>query len=310
MNLLIALPDDDMRARLASALDDGVDDGVDLAIWQVGDKPLGRKIDLLVIPYVTSYDFLAELDPAHVSVVQSQSLGYDGAADAVPDGVKFCNAVGVHEAPTAELALTLVLASQRGWPEIGNNQAAGKWERSAFPGLIGRHVLLIGVGGIGREVETRLSGFGAILTRVARTARDDLRGPIHGIAELPELLPTADIVVLAVPLSDETRGLVDDSFLSRLPADALVVNVSRGPIIDTDALVDHVRSGSVRSALDVVDPEPLPPGHPLWSLPGSLISPHLGGNVQSMKDRIDPLVLEQIGLLRAGNCPKNIVISK
>jgi phosphoglycerate dehydrogenase-like enzyme len=314
MSILIGLPDDDMLARLASEVEAKISDDVELAVWRVGDEPLDRRIDLLVIPYVTSYGFLAELDPAHVSVVQSQSLGYDGAADVVPDGVKFCNAVGVHEAPTAELALTLVLASQRGWPEIGHNQAAEKWERPAFPGLIGRHVLLIGVGGIGREVEARLSGFGAILTRVARTARDDERGPahgpIHGIDELPELLPAADIVILAVPLSDETRGLVDDAFLTLLPAGALVVNVSRGPIVDTDALVEHVRSGHVRSALDVVDPEPLPARHPLWSLPGSLISPHLGGNVQSMKDRIDPLVLEQIGHLRAGRSPINIVIGK
>jgi phosphoglycerate dehydrogenase-like enzyme len=102
----------------------------------------------------------------------------------------------------------------------------------------------------------------------------------------------------------------DDAFLTLLPAGALVVNVSRGPIVDTDALVEHVRSGRVRSALDVVDPEPLPAGHPLWSLPGSLISPHLGGNVQSMNDRIDPLVLEQIGQLRAGRSPINIVIGK
>src|ERR1700710_1446338 len=118
MSILIGLPDDDMRARLAP----NIGDDVELAVWRVGDEPQGRRIDLLVIPYVTSYGFLAELDPAHVSAVQSQSLGYDGAADVVPDGVKSCNAVEVHEAPTAELPLTLVLPSQRGWPEVGNNQ--------------------------------------------------------------------------------------------------------------------------------------------------------------------------------------------
>jgi phosphoglycerate dehydrogenase-like enzyme len=300
MTLLIALPDDDIRGRLAPEV--GAD--VDLITWRVGDDAPARKIDLLVIPYVTNYEFLAELDPAHVGVVQGQALGYDGAAAALPDGVGFCNAVGVHEAPTAELALTLVLASQRGWPSIGVNQSAERWERPVFPGVIGRRVLLIGVGGIGREVENRLSGFGATLTRVARTARDD----IHGIDEVPALLPAADIVILAVPLSDETRGLVDDAFLAALPDGALVVNVSRGPIVDTNALVDHVSRGRIRSALDVVDPEPLPAGHPLWSLPGSLISPHIGGNVQSMKDRIDPLVLRQIAHLRNGERPDHIVV--
>jgi phosphoglycerate dehydrogenase-like enzyme len=301
MTVTVALPDDAMLARLRPT----VDPDVDLVVWHAGDEPLDRLIDLLVIPYVVTYDLLAQL-AGEVRYVQSQSLGYDGAANFLPDGVAFCNAVGVHEAPTAELALTLVLASQRGWPEVGLNQAAGKWERSAFPGLIGRRVLLVGVGGIGREVERRLAGFDARLTRVARTARDD----IHSIAELPDLLPEADIVILALPLSDETRGLVDGAFLDRLPHGALVVNVSRGPIIDTDALVERVRSGAVRSALDVVDPEPLPAGHPLWTLPGSLLSPHLGGNVQSMRDRIDPLVAEQISLLRRGLPPKLIVIDK
>jgi phosphoglycerate dehydrogenase-like enzyme len=305
MSLLVALPDDDIRDRIAPE----VGNDVDLIVWRVGDAAPERTIDLLVIPYVTSYEFLAELDADHVGVVQGQALGYDGAAAAVPAGVAFCNAVGVHEAPTAELALTLVLASQRGWPSIGINQSAERWERSVFPGLIGRRLLLIGVGGIGREIESRLSGFGTILTRVARTARSDGRsGDIHGIDELPALLPEADIVILAVPLSDETRGLVDDAFLTALPDGALVVNVSRGPIVDTAALVDHVSRGRIRSALDVVDPEPLPPGHPLWSLPGSLISPHIGGNVQSMKDRIDPLVLRQIAHLRAGERPDHIVI--
>ena len=301
MSVTVALPDVEMLERLRPA----AGDDVDLVVWHAGEPAPSRPIDLLVIPYVVTYEALAGLG-GEVRYVQSQSLGYDGAAGFLADGVAFCNAVGVHEAPTAELALTLVLASQRGWPEVGRNQEAGRWARSAYPGLIGRRVLLIGVGGIGREVEARLTGFGVSLTRVARTARDD----IHSISELPALLPNADIVILAVPLSDETRGLVDGAFLDLLPHGALVVNVSRGPIVDTDALVDRVRSGAVRSALDVVDPEPLPAGHPLWSLPGSLISPHLGGNVQSMRDRIDPLVLEQISLLRRGLRPKNIVIDK
>jgi phosphoglycerate dehydrogenase-like enzyme len=301
MTVTVALPDEGMLARLAPT----VAPDTDLIVWNAGDPAPGHAIDLLVLPYVVTYEALANLS-GEARYVQSQSLGYDGAADHLPAGIAFCNAVGVHEAPTAELALTLVLASQRGWPEVGRNQVAERWERPAYPGLIGRRVLLIGVGGIGGEIEKRLSGFGAKLTRVARTARDD----IHGIDELPTLLPDADIVILAVPLSDETRGLVDGRFLDLLPAGALIVNVSRGAIVDTEALVDHVRSGAVRSALDVVDPEPLPAGHPLWSLPGSLLSPHLGGNVQSMRDRIDPLVREQIELLRDDLPPKNIVIDK
>lgn len=299
MTLLVAVPDAAMLARLSPAV--GKD--VELVVWRPGDPALDRVIDLLVIPYTVSYELLRGLD-GQIRHIQSQSLGYDGADRFIPEGATFSNAVGVHEAPTAEMAMTLILASQRGWPDVGRNQGAEKWDRAMWPGLIGRRVLLVGVGGIGREFEKRIAGFDVALTRVARTARDD----IHGIDELPALLPSTDILVLAIPLNDETRGLVDGAFLDRLPAGALVVNVSRGPIVVTDALVEHVRTGAVRSALDVVDPEPLPSGHPLWSLPGSLLSPHLGGAVQSMNTRVDPLVLSQIDLLLRGERPTNIVI--
>jgi phosphoglycerate dehydrogenase-like enzyme len=300
MTITVAVPDSAMLDRLAPK----APADADLVVWRPGDDALDRTIDLLVMPYTVSYASLRDLG-GQVLHVQSQSLGYDGAANNVPAGVTFSNAVGVHEAPTAEMAMTLILASQRGWPDVGRNQDSQKWDRPMWPGLIGRRVLLIGVGGIGREFEARIAGFGVELTRVARTARDD----VHGIDELPDLLPAADIVVLAVPLSDETRALVDSAFLDQLPQGALVVNVSRGPIVDTDALVEHVRAGAVRSALDVMDPEPLPSGHPLWSLPGSLLSPHLGGAVQSMNTRVDPLVLGQIDRLLRGERLANIVIN-
>jgi phosphoglycerate dehydrogenase-like enzyme len=299
MTTLIAVPDENMFTHLAPNLPDGAE----LIVWTPGEAPLARMIDLLVLPYIVTYAPLAEL-AGLVRHVQSQSLGYDGASTFLPEGITFSNAVGVHEGPTAEMAMTLILASQRGWPDVGRNQSAEKWERATAPGLIGQRVLLVGVGGIGREFEKRIDGFGVELTRVARTARDG----VHAVSELPDLLPNADIVVLAVPLGAETRGLVDSAFLDRLPRGALVVNVSRGPIVDTAALVDHVRSGAVRSALDVVDPEPLPAGHPLWSLPGSLLSPHLGGAVQSMSARVDPLVLGQIKRLVAGEQPSDIVL--
>jgi phosphoglycerate dehydrogenase-like enzyme len=301
LSLYIAVADASMRARLAPQ----VPEHVEIVVWRPGDSSLERIIDLLVMPYAVSYESLATVE-GQVRYIQGQSLGYDGADQFVPTGVVYCNAVGVHEGPTAEMAMTLILASQRGWPQVGSNQVAGTWERATWPGLIGQRVLLIGVGGIGREFEMRIGGFDVELTRVARTARPGIRGT----NELPALLPEADIVVVAVPLNAETRGLVDGAFLDQLPQGALLVNVSRGPIVETDALVKRVRSGAIRSALDVFDPEPLPAGHPLWSLPGSLISPHLGGDVRSMNSRVDPLVLEQIDLLLEGERPKNIVIDK
>jgi phosphoglycerate dehydrogenase-like enzyme len=299
MTILVALPDQDMVDRLLPQ----VGDHAKLIVWRPGDEPIEETIDLLVMPYTVWYDSLATLG-GKVRHVQSQSLGYDGAQKFVPAGMTLSNAVGVHEGPTAEMAMALVLASQRGWPAVGRNQDAQQWDRPMWPGLIGKRLLLIGVGGIGREFERRIAGFDVELTRVARTARDD----IHSIDELPALLPKADIVVLAIPLTTDTEGLVDGAFLDRLPHDALLVNVSRGRIVDTQALVERVASGAIRSALDVMDPEPLPAGHPLWSLPGSLLSPHLGGNVASINQRVDPLVLKQVELLRRGERPTNIVI--
>jgi phosphoglycerate dehydrogenase-like enzyme len=300
VSVLVALPDQEMVHRITPKV--GAD--VELVVWLPTDPPLDRVIDLLVMNYTVAYSSLAGLGGL-VRHVQSQSLGYDGASEFIPEATTLSNAVGVHEGPTAEMAMTLILASQRGWPEVARNQDARSWNRPMWPGLIGTRLLLIGVGGIGREFENRITGFDVQLTRVARTARDG----VHGIDELPDLLPLADIVVLAIPLNDETTGLVDGAFLDRLPHGALLVNVSRGRIVDTDALVARLRTGAIRSALDVMDPEPLPADHPLWSLPGSLISPHLGGNVASINDRVDPLVLRQIEHLRRGESLEHVVIN-
>jgi phosphoglycerate dehydrogenase-like enzyme len=302
VSLTVAVPDRAMLDRLAAAEPD-----VDLLEWTPGAAALPRPVDLLVVPYTTSFGFLSSLAGQPVGVVQSQSLGYDGVADALPDGMLFCNAVGVHEAPTAELAVALILSAQRGLRELALNQARGSWDRAVYPGLAGSSVLIVGVGGVGEQVRRRIEPFDVTVTRVARTARDDEHGRVHALGDLASLMADADIVVIAVPLSDSTRHLVDDDLLGRMRPGALLVNVSRGPIVDTDALVKHVRAGRVRAALDVVDPEPLPAGHPLWSLDGVTISPHLGGNVASMPARIDPLIREQLGRLARGLPPVNIV---
>jgi phosphoglycerate dehydrogenase-like enzyme len=131
---------------------------------------------------------------------------------------------------------------------------------------------------------------------------------VHGIDELPDLLPQAEIVILTLPGGEATQGLVDDAFLSALPDGALIVNVGRGTLVDTDALVDHVRRGRIRAALDVTDPEPLPEGHALWGLPGVLIAPHVGGASSAMRPRVAKLVRTQIERLAAGRPPLNVVL--
>lgn len=298
MTVTIAVADDAMRQRLEGTVGDA-----NVVAWNIGDAPLATRIDLFVLPYVTVFGALAALDPAAVAVVQSQSLGYDGVRDLLPAGISFANAVGVHEAPTAELAVALALSAQRGMADFAVAQLTGSWDRPMLPGLAGNRVLLIGVGGVGAEIEKRIVPFDVTLTKVARTARDG----VHAQSELPTLLPLADIVILAVPLSAATEGLVDSAFLDAMRPGALLVNISRGAVVDTDTMTERVASGRLRVALDVMSPEPLPADHPLWTLPGATITPHIGGNVQSMSARIDPLVREQIRRLEQGEKLANIV---
>jgi phosphoglycerate dehydrogenase-like enzyme len=300
MSLLVGLPDTAMLDRLGNQ-----PAGVELTIWTPGSPPIPRRIDLLVLPYMMPPTRLAGIAAQEVAVVQAQMLGFDGVAENLPPGPVYCNAVDVHEAATAELALTLMLASQRGIPDFVR---AGEWAHERHPGLAMQRVLVLGAGGVGRQIAERLAPFDVDLTRIARTSRSDDLGEVHGWSELDAHLPTADIVVLAVPLSDSTRGLVDDGFLDRMMPGALLVNVARGPVVDTDALTRAVERGHVRAALDVTDPEPLPPQHPLWRLPSVLISPHVGGDVGSMSRRMDRLVREQIDLLRDSRPPKNVVV--
>lgn len=301
--LTIAVPDQAMLDRLSTT-----ETETELVVWTTDDAPLGRPIDLLVLPYSVSPNTLPKLAGAQVSVVQSQALGYDGVAELLPAGITYCNAVGVHEGPTAELALALILSSQRGLDVAARAQPAGLWKRDWYPGLLGSSVLIIGVGGVGSAVEERLVPFDVTITRVARSERTDDHGLIHAVTDLPTLLPLADIVVIAVPLTAATTNLVSGDFLDLLAPGALLVNVSRGAIVDTDALTERARTGAIRVAIDVVEPEPLPADHPLWSIPGVLITPHLGGNISSMPSRVDPLVRQQIALLQSSRPPLNVTI--
>lgn len=300
MTLRLSLPDEQTLERYTD-LEDSGEDGVELLLWDFGGPPpAGAPIDIALRPYVLSGD-LSVLDPERVRVVQTQALGYDDAIGQVPDGITWCNAVGVHEGPTAEIAMALILASQRGIDDFARAMPSGEWTpRPMRPGLLGARVLLVGYGGIGTELHRRLDGFGVELVRVASRARSDEHGPVHGVAELPGLLPHADVVVVAVPYGDATHHLVDDAFLQAMAPGALLVNVARGKVADTDALVRHAADGRVRVALDVVDPEPLPAEHPLWTTSGVLVSPHVGGAVTTYADRVESLVRRQVQHLLAG----------
>jgi phosphoglycerate dehydrogenase-like enzyme len=287
----------------------------------LGDPPAGLRYELAVpsqgvVPdsvdevelYVPPYDFSpvdSELIGAMTSlrVVQTQTAGVEHIRPHVPAGVTLCNGRGIHDASTAELALTLVLASLRGIPGFVRAQDAHVWAPATRPALADRRVLVVGYGAIGEALERRLSGFEVEVVRVARTARDG----VHGYGDLPDLLPSADVVVLIVPLTDETRGLADAEFLGRMRDGALLVNVARGAVVDTDALVAELRRGRIWAALDVTDPEPLPEDHPLWDAPNLLLTPHVGGASTAMEPRSYALIREQLVRFAAGEPLRNVM---
>ncbi|MCL2514894.1 MAG: hydroxyacid dehydrogenase [Microbacteriaceae bacterium] len=306
--LIVSLPDDTLVAELAR-IDPPLPAGaVEFVEWDLAGPPPVPHVDVVVPPYMgAGSKRLQSLEGAAVRLVQSQSIGYDGVADILPAGLVFANATTVHETATAELALALILASQRGLDDFVRQAGRGEWRGGARPSLADRTVLILGYGGVGKAVEARLAPFEvARVIRVASSAREDAAGHVHAIAELPALLPEADVVVVGTPLTPATRGLVGAAELALLADDALVVNVARGPVLSTDAVL--AEAGRLRFALDVTDPEPLPADHPLWSAPGVLISPHVGGNASSMAPRMARLLRRQIDHLLAGEEPENVVL--
>ncbi|MFE1896282.1 NAD(P)-dependent oxidoreductase, partial [Streptomyces yangpuensis] len=224
-------------------------------------------------------------------------------------GVRLCNAAGVHTASTAELALALTLASLRGIPGMVRGQDREEWRSGFYDALADKSVLIIGYGSIGSAVEDRLVPFECErIERVARSARTTARGPVHAIGDLPRLLPQADVVILVTPLTDATRGLVGAGFLARMKDGALLVNVSRGPVVDTESLLAEVESGRLRAALDVTDPEPLPACHPLWHAPNVLITPHVGGSSSAFEPRAKRLLARQLTRFAAGEPVEHTVL--
>lgn len=302
MTIVVSLPSDELL-DVVSGLP-----GVAPLRWAFEGPPPRPDLDLVVPPYLTRPRILDVLHQVEPCVVQSQSIGYDGVGEVLPKGFTFCNAASVHETSTAELALGLILAEQRNLPQFVRAAGQGRWAPVTTRSLADSRVLVIGQGGVGRAVMTRLAAFEISLIRVASTRRIDAGGVVHAIEELPDLLPEADVVVLAVPLNPATTGLVDAGFLAAMKEGALLVNVARGAVVSTPDLVDALRTGRIRAALDVTDPEPLPPGHPLWELENVLITPHVGGNSRAMAPRVAALVRDQVEALRDGRPLRNVVI--
>jgi phosphoglycerate dehydrogenase-like enzyme len=267
------------------------------------------EVELLVAPYMFPAPKVMERvgEMTSLKAVQLLSAGYDNFIPFLPEGVQLCNAAGVHDASTAELAVALALASNRHLDLYARNMPTGSWGNDVTTSLADRHVLIIGYGRIGAAIEQRLAGFepGSI-TRVARSARTG-NVPVHPIEELHTLLPQAEVVFVITPLTASTEHLIGATELGLLPDGALLVNVARGRVVDTDALVAATSTGRIRAALDVTDPEPLPSDHVLWRTPGVLISPHVGGQSSAFWPRMEAMVRGQLARFAAGEPLLNVV---
>ena len=288
----------DLRAFLPNA--------VDLreypAFGDIPDAP--QPADMLVTAFdpTRAIEVIPQLEG--LRVVQALSAGVDILIDHVPPGVTLCDGAGIHDAPVSEWCVMAMLAMRRNLPSQLHSQEEATWLwTTGGADLDGAQVLIVGYGSIGRALEERLKPFGARVSCVARRARD----AVESVDALPWLLPEADVVVMLVPLTPQTRGMVDAKFLESMREGALLVNAARGPIVDTDALLDALTRQHVRAALDVTDPEPLPDGHPLWTAPGVLITPHIGGAVERLFERGWRFAGEQVRRYLAGEPLLNVV---
>ncbi len=237
----------------------------------------------------------------NLAVVQLSTIGFEHVLQHLPKRVTLCNAAGVHEQSTAELTVGLIIAKWRGIDRAARDMVKGEWAHSRGRSLQEARILIIGAGGVGARIADCLRPMGCQVRLVGRTRRQD----VAGVEELPDLLGDADVVILAVPLTSETDGMVDHDFLARMRDGSLLVNVARGAVVVTDDLLEHLPR--IEVALDVVDPEPLPADHPLWTAPGVLITPHVGGDTDAFPRLARRLIARQVDRWRSGEPLDNVV---
>ncbi len=252
------------------------------------------------VDLVTAY--LARLP--RLRLLQTLNAGYDQWVAGLPSGVALANARGAHGAAVAEWVAAVLLAHSRRLDVFARAQAEGRWQLQLTDSLQGKAVAVLGAGDIGTNVRRLLEPFGASVTLLGRTARDGVRP----MAELDAVLGDLDVVVLALPVTEETTGLVDGGFLGRLKDGAVLVNAGRGVLVDTGALLAAMAQGRISAILDVTDPEPLPAGHPLWSAPGVTITPHVAGATPGIWRRAWQVAGDQLETLARGETPANLVV--
>ena len=297
---IICLPDDQAKQLVGPTPD------VDVVVWDgTGEPPAGiDQVEFLVGGYggaTMSPEALARMP--RLSVIQLLSAGVESWLPVVPPGVVLCNGRGIHGGPTAELAIAGLLAVLRQLPRFVEQQRDRVWRATEVHSLDGMRVLVLGAGDIGQRVAAVVRLLDAEATLVARHQRPG----VEPIAALPELLAQHDVVVVALPLTAETEGLVDAAFLAAIRDGAVLVNIARGKIVRTTALVAELQAQRLQAFLDVTEPEPLPVDHPLWTAPGVLITPHVGGGTPGWANRAYRLVREQLNRFVAGEPLRNVV---
>jgi len=260
-----------------------------------------------------------------VQVVQSMMAGVDWISPWLPKDVVLCDGRGIHDVSASEWVLTATLAALKRFPRYRDLQLRQEWKGQASvtdgflnesgaqvgqyqvlgEDLAGKTILIVGYGSIGAAIEARLKPFGVKIIRVARSARTEPE--VFAIDELHRHLPNADVVVLIVPLTQTTHGLIGAVEIGLMKRGALLVNAARGSVVVTEALVEALQEHRIRAALDVTDPEPLPVGHPLWSAPNCLITPHVGGSTPEFIHRAFRFGAEQVRRFLAGKELENVV---
>jgi phosphoglycerate dehydrogenase-like enzyme len=300
MTVTVLVPDDEGVSALSEL------EGVLAVRYKLGEPlpPEASKAEVLIpaqgAQKVTDTLF-AELP--NLKLIQLLSAGAEDWIESVPDGVLLSTCRGAHGGSTAEWVVAVLLSLYRELPGFTADQAARRWGRRATDTLQGKRALVVGAGDLGRQLRRRLEAFDTRVTLVGMSARDGVRG----VEELPELLGGFDIVALMVPLTSRTRGMVDAGFLAAMKTGAVLVNAARGSVVETDALVAELRTGRLRAALDVTEPEPLPPEHPLWEMPGLILTPHVGGSVHGVRNRSYAVAAAEIGRYAGGELPNNLV---
>lgn len=303
MTITVVVPDAEGESALAGLA------GVEVVSWDPDDEnqPMpeaAERAEILVPSFLVAADPTAVLARMpNVRLIQLMTAGVEHWLGRIPEHVTLSTGSGAHGGSTAEWALGALLTIYRDFLPFDRSRRKRAWSRHPTDTLQDKRVLVLGAGDLGRRMRTRLEACDAVATLVATRARDG----VHGIDELPDLLGTHDAVVLMVPLTEATTGLVDAEFLARMPDGAILVNAARGKVVRTDALLAELTSGRLRAALDVTDPEPLPADHPLWTAPGLLLTPHVAGSVHGYQRRGYAVVAEQIARYVAGETPANVV---